>query len=437
MTTVTETESGRKCAPRIKPAFRDLIPPLERQERELLEASLEREGCRDPLITWRGYLLDGHNRLEICTRRGWEYEQATIEPDLPDESAAQEWIIRNQLGRRNLPPFVRGTLALRLKPILAAQAKERQEELGRTHGNPCDSVVTRVERTRTTLAETAGVSEGTLAKIELIEAQASDEVKAKLSRGESTVNAEAAKIRKAEKKAEAERLKAEAERLMAARVASRPAVESGQWWQLGAHRLYCGDTSQTDFIESLPKDAALAFADPPYNAGKAEWDSAFVWAHDYLADCAGIVLVTPGISSIFDFARLTAMPYRWSLAAWIDNGLCRAAVGFGIWVYIALFSRAESINRQAQDHLRVTISAADTPNSAHPSRKPAALMAQLVKTYSAEGDTVIDPFAGSGSTLFACEASGRACITGEINPEYCGEIIARWEAATGGKAALL
>ena len=58
------------------------------------------EGCRDPLVIWRGVLLDGHNRLRICEKRNIAYPTTTI--DLPDRAAAVDWIYANQLGRRNL-----------------------------------------------------------------------------------------------------------------------------------------------------------------------------------------------------------------------------------------------------------------------------------------------------------------------------------------------
>ena len=82
--------------------FRSLIPPLSDLERLQLEETLEKEGCRDPLITWRGILIDGHNRHEICERLGLEY--TTREIVLADRDSVKQWMYRNQLGRRNLSP---------------------------------------------------------------------------------------------------------------------------------------------------------------------------------------------------------------------------------------------------------------------------------------------------------------------------------------------
>jgi len=206
-------------------------------------------------------------------------------------------------------------------------------------------------------------------------------------------------------------------------------VKPGEWWQLGRHRLYCGDTSSEEFISECPK-AAFAFADPPYGAQAAEWDNEFVWAHDYLASLAEVTAVTPGIVSIFDFARITKMPYAWSIACWIDNGMTRGALGFGNWIYVALFS-ASSLYRNAQDFVRVSISGAETRETTHKGRKPSGLIVWLLQTFTNDGDVVIDPFAGSGTTLLVAESMGRTCVTGEIDHDFCTAIILRWQKATG------
>src|SRR5690606_28500655 len=93
---------------RIDPEFRALIPPLTDDEKRLLEQSIVAEGCRDPLVAWGDVLIDGHNRYEICTRRGVPFE--VVRRDFTDRSEAREWIIRNQLGRRNLTPEQRAYL---------------------------------------------------------------------------------------------------------------------------------------------------------------------------------------------------------------------------------------------------------------------------------------------------------------------------------------
>lgn len=197
------------------------------------------------------------------------------------------------------------------------------------------------------------------------------------------------------------------------------------WHQLGPHWLYCGDSTDPEFIERC-SGAAFAFADPPYNAGKAEWDNDFVWNHDYLADRAGIVAVAPGIAALADFLAKTAMPYKWSMSAEITNGMTRGALGFGNWVAINLFTNG-SLYRKSKDILRIPASTGDDKGGIHPSRKPLRLITELIGLFTNKDDLVVDPFLGSGTTLIAADKLGRRCIGAELDPDYCAHIIKRYE----------
>jgi hypothetical protein len=86
----------------IDPEFQAMIPPLRAEERAQLEANIVADGVRDPLVTWRDVLIDGHNRYEIATRLGLPYQVTSIEFATRDDAC--DWIDRNQLGRRNLHP---------------------------------------------------------------------------------------------------------------------------------------------------------------------------------------------------------------------------------------------------------------------------------------------------------------------------------------------
>lgn len=85
--------------------FQALIPPLSAEERAQLEANLLADGCRDPLVVWEtqeghNILIDGHNRYEICTRNGIEYDVEEMLFDSRED--VMDWMDANQLGRRNL-----------------------------------------------------------------------------------------------------------------------------------------------------------------------------------------------------------------------------------------------------------------------------------------------------------------------------------------------
>lgn len=93
---------------KIDPEFKNLIPPLTYEERELLEKNIVKEGCRDPIVVWDNTIIDGHNRYDICTSHNIEFKIAEIE--LFDRNEVTNWIIDNQLGKRNAPESVKDYL---------------------------------------------------------------------------------------------------------------------------------------------------------------------------------------------------------------------------------------------------------------------------------------------------------------------------------------
>ena len=90
--------------------FQNALPSQEDEELTLLEESIKRDGCQDSIKTWRGTIVDGYTRYEICHRYGIPF--TVEEMDFTDEDDAYLWIIKNQMGRRNLPPFVKCELVL-------------------------------------------------------------------------------------------------------------------------------------------------------------------------------------------------------------------------------------------------------------------------------------------------------------------------------------
>jgi ParB-like chromosome segregation protein Spo0J len=125
--------------------FRNYIRPLSSEEYDKLEASILSEGIRDPLVIWQGILLDGYHRYKIAQEHGLEYK--TVEVELPDRDAAKEWILVNQLGRRNLTEqeasYYRGKLYSAKKQqgkrtdLTLAQnvlKSDTAEELGKQYG---------------------------------------------------------------------------------------------------------------------------------------------------------------------------------------------------------------------------------------------------------------------------------------------------------------
>lgn len=84
----------------IDPEFKKLIRPLTQDERQSLEDSLLKDGCRDALVVWGETIIDGHNRYEICTEHGIEFK--VERKDFGSTADVKRWMILNQMARRNL-----------------------------------------------------------------------------------------------------------------------------------------------------------------------------------------------------------------------------------------------------------------------------------------------------------------------------------------------
>lgn len=154
----------------INPKFRDLIPPLSVDEYRQLTENIVSEGCRDALVVWNGFIIDGNNRYDICQKHGIKFK--TEQKEFSDESDAKIWIIKNQFGRRNITDATRALLALELEPLIAAKAQTRKVESGKEHGigmgEKVLSTLTEPIDTRKEVAKVAGVSEGTMYKVKKV-----------------------------------------------------------------------------------------------------------------------------------------------------------------------------------------------------------------------------------------------------------------------------
>ena len=136
---------------RIDPEFKSLIPPLTQDEYSQLEQNILAHQCRDPITLWRGRIVDGHNRYEICTKHGLKYQILKLR--LPTREAVKLWILENQLGRRNLTDAMRIELALSKTTLLRQEAKENQIR-GKGGKDPIN--------VRKAIAEDVGISERTV-----------------------------------------------------------------------------------------------------------------------------------------------------------------------------------------------------------------------------------------------------------------------------------
>ena len=174
----------------VDPDVAVLIPPLRAEERKLLEQSLQREGCREPLVVRQqdGVLLDGHNRHEICTRLGIPFTTRTMSFATTDESLL--WVAETQLGRRNLADIDRVKLVEQLLPALQARAaanQGRRTDIGQNSARSSESLAT-----RESAAAAAGVSHDTYAKAKKVLDEGVPELVQAVRAGEASIHAAAA-----------------------------------------------------------------------------------------------------------------------------------------------------------------------------------------------------------------------------------------------------
>ena len=173
---------------KIDKEFESLIPPLSAEEFQQLEENCLRDGIRDALIVWEqdgnDILIDGHNRFRIVGKHPTLHFNIR-RMEFADRDAAKLWIIRNQLGRRNLDAPQRCELALLAKPLIAEKAKEKQSEAGGAVRQKSDKAVI---DTKKELAKIAGVSHDTIHKYEAIKKSGNQQVISDVREGRETIN---------------------------------------------------------------------------------------------------------------------------------------------------------------------------------------------------------------------------------------------------------
>lgn len=170
--------------------FESLIPPLSAEEFQQLEENCLRDGIRDALIVWEqdgnDILIDGHNRFRIVGKH------PTIQFNIKrmqfaDRNEAIRWIILNQFGRRNLSAYDRSILALKLKPVIAEKAKEKEAERKTTYQKSEKSELPTVNTTKE-LAKVAGVSHDTIHKVEAIQKSGNEQLIKDVREGRESIN---------------------------------------------------------------------------------------------------------------------------------------------------------------------------------------------------------------------------------------------------------
>jgi DNA modification methylase len=413
---------------KIKEEFKNLIPALSVEEFKQLEENCLAEGIRDAIITWNGYIIDGHNRYEIATRHKLKFKTESKEFD--SQIDAKLWMICNQFGRRNLSNFQRSVLVLQLESIYSEMGKKKQKEAG---GAVCQISDKAVIDTKKELAKIANVSHDTIAKVKVIQATATPEVKAKLNAGTMSIN-EAYKINhfsQVASKIKDNDIKTQAE--INVIVAKEFNVNMYDVYLINdKHKLIVADSFlDIDFIkkESGPIDCILT--DPPYGISyKSPSGNGSTQRGDYKIIEGDTTDFNPGI--LFQYSS--------NVITWGANHYANKlenSAGWLVWdkrdgVAINLNSDCEMAWSNMINSARLfhhtwngMIKASEKGDKRiHPTQKPIKLFEWCLDIVKA-GKVVIDLYAGSGIIIPACENTNRIAIAVEIDLTYAAAILDR------------
>lgn len=238
-------------------------------------------------------------------------------------------------------------------------------------------------------------------------------------------------------------------------------VEPGDLWTVGRHRIYCGDATNPDDVATLMdgKQANLVVTDPPYNVAfesnsglsiKNDKQSGQAFYEFLLAAFTNMANVLEKGGSAYVFhADTEGLNFR---KAFIDAGFKLS--GCCIWVKDSLVLGRSPYQWQHEpvlfgwkpggkhswyaDRKQTTVwnFAKPKKNADHPTSKPLDLLAYPIQNSTQANAIVLDTFAGSGSTLMACEATDRTCYSMELDPKYASVILRRYAEHTGDAAGI-
>lgn len=239
------------------------------------------------------------------------------------------------------------------------------------------------------------------------------------------------------------------------------AIVSGDLFALGEHRLLCGDcTAETTVARFIGADRpVLMNTDPPYGVSYAKAVRGRTnqkkggWADisgDDLSDDALLAFLTKAFTAvpvpvafIWHPSNRVGVFVRAIEAAdfvpsqqiiWVKNALVFGHADYQ-WRHEPCIYAKRKGARRVLDRTQTTVWEVNkTVGAEHPTQKPVALFLPPILNHTVEGESIYEPFAGSGSQFIAAEQTDRRCLGLEIEPSYCQVIIDRWEAFTGRKA---
>ena len=246
-------------------------------------------------------------------------------------------------------------------------------------------------------------------------------------------------------------------------VEPNPVSQLGDVWQLGNHRVMCGDATSAEAMSALMDGqmADMVFTDPPYNVdyGNAAKDTRQTKDRRILNDNLGdafydflhgamiqMLSVTKGAlyvsmsSSELDTLQKAFRDAggKWStFIIWAKNTFTLGRADYQRQFEPILYGWKEGNDHfwcGARDQGDVWFINKPNKNDLHPTMKPVELVERAIRNSSKSQDIVLDAFGGSGTTIIACEKTGRYGRVLELDPKYVDVIIKRWQDYSGSVA---
>ncbi len=255
-------------------------------------------------------------------------------------------------------------------------------------------------------------------------------------------------------------------------------AQDGDVWQLGDHILLCGNCTEKTILDEFLRGGVtqkvdLLLTDPPYNValGMNEDEETArrrhrrtdgkIVSNDDMSESEFVEFLCAAFDGANQIMAPGAAFYVWCASSSLSQFEDAAAkVGWPIRQHLIWNKDVFVLSRQdyqwkhepclygwkpgaahkwCSDRSQTTVIDCPRPkaNRDHPTMKPIPLFDYLIRNSTDVGDTVYDPFCGSGTTLLACEQANRKCVAVELSPRYCDVILRRWETLTGRKAERL
>lgn len=246
-------------------------------------------------------------------------------------------------------------------------------------------------------------------------------------------------------------------------VQQKPATKLGDVWLMSKHRLMCGDSTSAPAVNNLALGGGInmLLTDPPYNvAYEGKTADALTIENDSMSDAsfrkflrdafaAADGAMQPGAvfyiwhadSEGFNF-RGACFDVEWQVRQcliWNKNSMVMGRQDYHWRHELCLYGwKSGAAHLWSSDRKQTTVLNFDRPTRSleHPTMKPVALFEYQLLNNSKVGDTCLDLFGGSGTTLIACEKNNRIARLMELDPKYCDVIVTRWQQFTGKQATL-